>query len=187
MVRLIVCVTGMPGSGKTLVARCIAQELGLYVNMGDVVRAKASEAGLEPTAENLMKLAQELRRAHGPGVIAKEVARAISSYDGVVVVDGVRSLEEVKVFSTVAPTLVVAVHSSPRTRYSRLRVRGRSDDPGTYNEFQRRDMKELELGIGSVIALADVVIVNEGEELSSVCGEALKKVRRAMEDVAGQG
>lgn len=183
MVKLFVCVTGMPGSGKTLVAKCLAQKLGLYVNMGDVVRARASEAGIEPTAENLMRLAQELRRAYGSDVVAREVIKAVSSYDGVVVVDGVRNVDEVRAFSGVAPTLIVAVHSSPKTRYSRLRVRGRSDDPETYVEFQRRDMKELELGIGSVIALADVIVVNEGREPSSICEEALEKVRRVMGDV----
>lgn len=187
MVKLIVCVTGMPGSGKTLVAKCLAQNLGLYINMGDVIRAKASEAGIEPTAENLIKLAQELRKAHGSDVVAREITKIISSYNGVVIVDGVRSIDEVRVFSTIAPTLIVAVHSSPKTRYSRLKMRRRSDDPETYDEFRRRDIKELELGIGSVIALADVVIVNEGREPPSICEEALEKVHRAIGDVAGQG
>lgn len=187
MVRAIVCVTGMPGSGKTLVARFLSEHLGTYVNMGDVVRSKAAEMGLEPTSENLLRLARELRARYGPDAVAREVVRNLSGLGGVAVVDGVRNLEEVRCFSRVAPTVVVAVHASPRTRYERLRARGRRDDPSTYEEFLERDSRELELGLGSVVALADVVVVNEGRDALEVCREALERVRGVLRDVLAQG
>ncbi|MEM4867178.1 MAG: AAA family ATPase, partial [Sulfolobales archaeon] len=68
MVKAIVCVTGMPGSGKTLIAKFLSNSLGAYVNMGDVVRSKAAELGVEPTSDNLMKLAVELRKSLGSDV-----------------------------------------------------------------------------------------------------------------------
>lgn len=81
-----------------------------------------------------------------------------------VIIDGVRSLDEIQTFKDAFPDekiIIIAVHSSPRKRFERLSRRGRSDDPKTWSEFEARDWKELKFGIGSVIALADYLIVNE--------------------------
>jgi dephospho-CoA kinase len=43
-----------------------------------------------------------------------------------------------------------------------LKQRGRSDDPENREMFDRRDLTELKVGIGSVIALADHILINEG-------------------------
>ncbi|MEM4491714.1 MAG: AAA family ATPase, partial [Sulfolobales archaeon] len=183
LVKAIVCVTGMPGSGKTLIAKFLSNSLGAYVNMGDVVRSKAAELGIEPTSDNLMRLAVELRKSLGLDAVAREAAKNFPNSSEVVVVDGVRSLDEVRFFSSIAHTVVVAVHASPKTRYERLRKRGREDDPTAFSKFLDRDSKELELGIGSVIALADVMVVNEDRDARDVCLEALKRVREALGSV----
>jgi hypothetical protein len=43
-----------------------------------------------------------------------------------------------------------------------LKSRGRSDDPKNWNEFIIRDRREIDVGIGRLIATADRMIVNEG-------------------------
>ncbi|MEM1795949.1 MAG: AAA family ATPase, partial [Sulfolobales archaeon] len=168
---------------KTLIAKFLSNSLGAYVNMGDVVRSKAAELGIEPTSDNLMRLAVELRKSLGLDAVAREAAKNFPNSSEVVVVDGVRSLDEVRFFSSIARTVVVAVHASPKTRYERLRKRGREDDPTAFSKFLDRDSKELELGIGSVIALADVMVVNEDRDARDVCLEALKRVREALGSV----
>ncbi|MEM3132286.1 MAG: AAA family ATPase [Sulfolobales archaeon] len=183
MVRAIVCVTGMPGSGKTLVARFLSNSLGAYINMGDIVRSRAAELGIEPTSDNLMKLAVELRKSLGMDAVAREAVKSFPTSSDVVVIDGVRSLDEVRFFSSIASTIVVAVHASPKTRYERLRRRSREDDPKEFSKFLERDSKELDLGLGSVIALADVMVVNENRDAREVCLEALRRVREVLGSV----
>ena len=59
--RLVVCVVGMPGSGKSLVSS-VARELGFdVVVMGDAVRKVAEERGIEPRGEEMRKLMKALR------------------------------------------------------------------------------------------------------------------------------
>ena len=96
------------------------------------------------------------------------------------IVDGVRSLEEVEEFRKHYDTIVVAVHASPKTRFKRLLRRGRSDDPKTWEEFLERDLRELGWGLGSVIATADYMLVNEGS-----VRELQKAARRIVEEVLG--
>ena len=43
-----------------------------------------------------------------------------------------------------------------------MKQRSRSDDPKNREMFDKRDLTELKVGIGSVIALADHILANEG-------------------------
>ncbi len=181
MERRYILVAGMPGAGKSIVAR-VARSMGIPVfTMGDVVRREVERRGLPPTPQNMNRVARELRERHGKTVIAERTLAEItrSGVTGVVVVDGVRSLEEVEVFSRDGPVVIVAVHASPRTRFERLRRRGRPGDPSSWEEFRERDLMELGFGLGNVIALADYMLVNEGlslEEFEAQARSLLEKL-----------
>ncbi len=175
----MVCVAGMPGSGKSVVGRA-AREMGFeVVVMGDVVREEVRRLGLEPTPSNMNRVARMLRERYGSAAVALRVAEKIRGMRASrVVVDGVRSLDEVRVFRGLGRVVVVAVHASPRTRFERLRRRGRPGDPSSWEEFVARDMVELGFGLGNVIALADYMIVNEGG-----LEEAYREARRVLEEI----
>jgi dephospho-CoA kinase len=79
------------------------------------------------------------------------------------VVDGIRSLSEVHEFKAAFKNFVlIAIHASPKTRFARLRDRGRPDDPRVWTTFLERDARELTVGLGNVIVLADHFLVNHG-------------------------
>ena len=178
--RLVIVVAGMPGSGKSVVSRA-ARELGLPVYvMGDVVREEAARRGLEPTPANLNMVARSLREEYGTTVVAERTAQKFRESEEAVLVDGVRSLDEVEVFKRYGDVVIVAVHASPRTRFERIRRRNRPGDPRTWEEFVSRDMTELGFGIGNVIALADYMIVNEEKSLDEVLEEARGLLREKI-------
>jgi len=176
---IAILVVGMPGSGKSVFSEA-ARELGIpAVSMGDVVRLEAAKRGLGQDAKTMAQLAKALREERGACAVA-ELALEHAPSAPVVVVEGVRSLEEVEFFRRAfEKVLVVAIHSSPRTRFNRLVARRREDDPRGWEEFVERDRRELAMGIGEVIALADYVLVNEGvsrEEFLRSCKEWLSRV-----------
>ena len=156
----IVAVTGMPGSGKSVVARIIGGELGYPVyTMGDIVRDVVRKRGLELEPSNIEMVARELRSVHGKGVVARLLMESIDPGIEGIVADGVRSLEEIEVFEEYGPVCIVAVHSPPLTRFERMTARGRFGE-AEWRAFLLRDMTNIEFGVGNVMAIADYMIVN---------------------------
>ena len=161
--KLVVGLTGMPGAGKSLVVG-IARDLGYdIVAMGDVVREQTRLRGLEPTPQNVGKVMLELRAEGGNFVIAKKCIPKIEEQASrKVLVDGLRSQFEADIFKEhFQKFTVVAVHASPQIRFQRLSRRGRSDDPKIWEVFHERDMRELSVGLGTVIALSEKILVND--------------------------
>jgi len=107
---------------------------------------------------------RSVRGEYGPAALVELLKLRIESAIGqgrTVVLDGIRSPAEVERLRAIGPTRILAIHASPTTRYERLRLRGRPDDPHTPEELAERDRSELALGAGEVIALADDAIINE--------------------------
>ena len=178
---MVIAIVGMPGAGKSLVS-AVAQSYQFDVLVcGDVIREETERRGLEPTRKNMAEVMLAIRREEGPAVVAERLIPKIeSSASPVVVVEGVRSMAEVGALRKRQSVAVLGVHASPRTRYERLRARGRTDDPKSWEQFSERDLRELEVGIGDVIALADEMLINENEEkaLEAASEAVLKKMTR---------
>jgi dephospho-CoA kinase len=178
--KLVIGLTGMPGSGKSLVVK-VARDCGYdVVTMGDVVREETAKRGLEPTSSNVGKVMLELRKTDGDKVIAEKcVPKIEQKQNSRIIIDGLRSYAEVETFEEKLATFVlITVHASPQMRFCRLSTRGRSDDPKTWEIFHERDMRELSVGIGHAIALAEYVITNDSsiETLNIRAKETLRSI-----------
>ena len=162
----VIGVTGLPGSGKSIVAR-VAKNMNITViRMGDVIRDEAAKRNAE-----IGETAVKLREEYGDYVVAERCVELIKEHSDdetsknelKFIIEGIRSPHEVKIFERNFKTFkVIAVHSSPKTRFMRLKKRKRSDDSSNIAEFKRRDDRELKFGIGNVIATSNYMIVNEG-------------------------
>ena len=163
MAKLIVCLTGMPGAGKSTIAEGLKSKGYDIINMGNAVREEAKKRNLESTRDNLGKLMLDLREKHGPGAVAELVKSQIdSSTADVILIDGVRSNDEIEVLRKFGTVKLLAIHASTDTRFDFLQKRGRSDDPQTKEHFKERDNRELGVGISNSIALSDYAISNIG-------------------------
>lgn len=152
----------MPGAGKSTAAKALEAHGFKRVVMGDVIREEVRRRGLEPDEKNTGKVMLELREKYGPGAVAEVCMRAIKSARAdVVVVDGVRSYAEVQVFRKGGKVKLMAIAASPERRFKLLTERGRADAPTSRSKFEERDQRELSVGVGNAIALADETISNE--------------------------
>jgi len=175
VVLVRVCIlAGMPGAGKEEFVK-VAQEVSFrIIRMGDVVRTEATSKGIPTDDQGVGGFAHSERQIHGYDVWARRTIPLIKG--GNTIVDGCRGKAELDVFKREFndDVLVIAVHSSPRTRYMRLMARDRDDAPRSWTEFMQRELRELGWGLGKVIALADIMIVNEGT--LEAFRESVKKV-----------
>jgi len=173
MAKLIVCLTGMPGAGKTTIADGLKSKGFEKITMGDAVRAEAARRKIEPTGENLGKLMLELREKNGLGAVAELIKNQIAnSKSDVIVIDGVRSIAEVDVLKKFGTVKLLSIHASTDTRFKFLSDRGRSDAPSGHEDFGKRDSREMKVGMSESIALADETISNNNLTIPQLINSA---------------
>ena len=168
----------MPGAGKSTIAEGLKPKGYDIINMGNAVRKEAKKRNLESTRSNLGKLMLELREKNGPGAIAELIKSEIeSSPSNVILIDGVRSNDEIQVLKKFGIVKLLAIHASTDTRFDFLQKRGRSDDPQTKEHFEERDNRELGVGISNSIALSDYAISNIGLTKDELIESAFKIIQ----------
>jgi dephospho-CoA kinase len=179
LVKLIVCLTGMPGSGKSTIVSALKSKGIETLNLGDGVRAEAKRRNLEPSGENLGKIMLQLREKNGPGAIANLLTNQIqNSKSNIIIVDGVRSIAEIEVLKNVGSVKLLSIEATAETRFKFLKARGRSDDPETKEKFAERDNREISVGIDKSISIADETISNNDltlDELTELAHTVIKK------------
>ena len=172
----------MPGAGKSTIVSSLKARGLEALNLGDGIRAEAKKRNLEPTGENLGKLMLELREKNGPGAVADLLTERIkNSQSEVIVIDGIRSTAEIEVLKNVGPVKLLSIEASTDTRYKFLGTRGRSDDPVTREKFEERDKRELGVGIGKSIAIADETISNNNITLDELTERAYLVIEKWIE------
>jgi len=176
----LIIVTGMPGAGKSGIAEAFNGAGIPVIVMGDVIREETRRRGFEPDPENTKKVMLELREKGGPGAVAVCCVDELKElHTDVVVIEGCRSIAEVDVFDDYSDDVViVCVHTAPKDRFNRLKERNRDDAPPSWDVFRERDLREISVGLGGVIALSDIMIVNDGtlEEFQKRSVELVKRL-----------
>jgi len=160
----VVSIVGMTGAGKSEVSQVFEKNGFTRIRFGDVTDEEMKKRGLKPSEESERLVREMLRQEHGADAYARlnqpRIEQALKSSD--VVIDGLYSWEEYTYLeSCYGDNLcLVAVWSSPRTRYARLT--SRSSRRLTLEEAISRDRAEIEnIAKGGPIAMADFTIINE--------------------------
>ena len=155
----ILLIAGMPGAGKEELLG-VARSMGVpFLRMGDIVREYHASSG---TDMSVSAFASSQREELGKDVWAR---RALERMHGdIFLVDGCRSMDEVNSYRSLSDdVMIVGIYAPPEARYQRLVKRGRDDAPRDIGEFEARDSREMGWGLSDVLALADVMILNDSD------------------------
>jgi dephospho-CoA kinase len=176
----VVSIVGMTGAGKSEVSRVFEENGFTRIRFGDLTDEEMRRRGLKPNEENERLVREQLRREQGPAAYAElnlpRIEQALKSSN--VVIDGLYSWEEYTCLKSCygEDLYLVAVWSSPKTRYARLTTR--SSRRLTLEEAISRDGAEIEnIAKGGPIAMADFTITNESS-LEDLRREAKRIVSR---------
>jgi dephospho-CoA kinase len=174
---MILGITGMPLSGKTLAAEILEEEGFAVLDMGEVVRIEMDKRGVEPKKTG--PFVNEMRSEHGMDAIAQlsvPYLKEVLEEKERIVITGMRSWEEKRRFQKEIEEEieVVAIWSSRETRRKRREERQRDEDIKG-DGFKERDEREIENGVGKMIALSDHLIKNQAtvEELEQKVKEVV--------------
>ncbi len=138
---MIFGLVGKNGAGKGEVANFL-QSIGYtYYSLSDIVREECRHRGLEVTRDNLIEIGTDLRRRHGPSILADRVLEKLDP-DKNYVIDSIRNPSEVHALRKRANFTLIQVDSDETLRFERIKNRNRESDPKTLEDFRRVESAE---------------------------------------------
>lgn len=173
---MILCITGMPGSGKTTAAAVLKHKGFKVLEMSDFARSLMRKKHMAINVKSLAEFINELKKTSGMDILAKLTAEEVSRNKNTVI-NGVRNMSEIRYLRKRFGTdlLIIAIIAPPKKRYDRLVERG-SRSPKNYKDFLWREKDERFKGTGKVVESADIMIANVGTkaELKSDAERVIK-------------
>ena len=165
---MIIGLTGENCAGKGTTAEYLRKKGFYYLSLSDAIREELIASGMEVTRENLIVKANELREKFGAGVLAEKTLLKVHA-DRNYVVDSIRNPAEVEILGKSGGFFLLYITAPPETRFVRMKIREREDDPKTFDAFTR--IEELEAqntdkrkqNILETAKLANKTIVNDSD------------------------
>lgn len=181
--KLILGFTGEMASGKGTAAKYFVERYGATTyRFSTMLRDIVRRLYLTEDRGHMQRISTMLRKEFGEDVLAKVMFEdAKNEGNLLVVIDGVRRLEDVKYLRAIPEFKLCYITAPMGTRHERLMLRGENagDTTKTYEQFQKDHEGEPEREITKLEAFASEVIDNSGTlpEFYQVLDVILKKYR----------
>lgn len=184
---MIIGITGTLGSGKGTVAGYLVKEKGFrhFSAREDVINPEILRRGLEINRDNMIDIANDLRRQHDPSYVAEQLFVLAQKTGADCVLESLRAVGEVEALRKKGKFYLLAVDADIRIRYNRIyqRQNTHSDDV-TFEKFQEQEKSEMankdpnKQNIAKCIEMADYVLHNDGsiEDLHEQIEKALAEM-----------
>jgi len=164
MSKVIIGLVGQIASGKDITKKYIIQKYGAEsVKFSQILRDILIRLDVPASRENISALSFSVRQIFGEDIFAKVITRDVKTFkSNIVVVDGVRRMEDIEFLKNLPEFSLVSVDALPEIRYQRMKIR--NENPGdaekTFEEFLKQQLLETEMTIAGVMKEAQYQLTN---------------------------
>lgn len=139
---MILGVSGRYASGKGEVMAYFAERGFEGFSLSDVLRDELRRQGLEESRERMIALGRKIREEEGEAALARRaLERCPPGRD--YAIDSIRHPAEVEALAAGPQAFhLLWVDADAEVRFARLRERGRSGDPTTFEQFRELESRE---------------------------------------------
>ena len=182
MAKIIIGLVGPIASGKGVTKKYLETKYGAkHCKFSTPLRDVLIRLRIDISRDNMIDLSTILRERYGQDLLAKVIASDASRLDSdIVVVDGVRRIDDIEHLSTLPHFKLVKVDADPKIRDERMKLRNENvgDAEKTFGEFMEDHERETETTIPGVMEKAQYSLENDGslEELYSQIDSLVEKL-----------
>jgi len=185
MKKLLIIITGLPGSGKSYAAEVINKKFNAaIVRTGDIVREEIKKRGLDYNPKTDAFVAHWFHTGGREKLLVKRVWKRIKkSRKKIIIIDGLRSDKQLKLLEKVTKTkaIIISVIASFEVRAKRELKRGRFGEEGTMEYLKTREKLENSHGIMGLIKKSDFRINNTKLTKSQMERKIVKLIKNILE------
>jgi len=178
---MIICIGGLPGSGKSTVAAILESKGFKTIEVSKIIKEEMAKNKINITMRNVENFSNEVKKTD-PHMLAITTiaAKKLMYHNGDAAIIGFRSMPQVYTIREILGDDIpaIAITAPKKIRYARLSKRGnmRVRD---YKEFLMRERNNIKQGALKIVGEADYVIVNSGtnSKLKATVNNLLKELK----------
>lgn len=141
---MILGVSGRNASGKGEAMAYLAERGFQGLSLSDVLRNELRRQGQAESRERMIALGRKVREEEGEAVLAQRTLEGCLPGNDYAV-DSIRHPAEVEAFAAGPQAFhLLWLEAGAEVRFARLRQRGRSGDPTTFDDFIELESRELQ-------------------------------------------
>ncbi|PIN74122.1 hypothetical protein COV20_00720 [Candidatus Woesearchaeota archaeon CG10_big_fil_rev_8_21_14_0_10_45_16] len=163
---MIIGVTGLYAAGKDTLAEYLEKRQGfVHYSLSDEIREECRKRQMKMSRDNMISLANELRRKEGPGVFAARVKAKLEANKDYVLTS-IRNPVEIDILKKIPDFVLINIDADVKNRFSWIQRRAREGDPETLAELEAKEKQEKSSDpnkqqLHKCIKLAKIVIKND--------------------------
>ncbi len=179
--KIVIGLAGETGSGKDTVAHYLKRRYDVDLLRFSMPLKKTLNLFFEQSSkEDQSWLYSKFKERFGEDVLHRGVARYVEQHNGIMCVNGMRMMMDLKFIRSFEHNYVLYVTADQELRWKRVTSRGeKSDDNQTLKEFQKFEAEaETEKNIPKIGAESDFIITNDGsmDDLLWQVDDAMKEI-----------
>jgi len=144
--NIIIGITGTLGAGKgTIVEYLVKAKNFNHYSARGFINEEITRRGLEINRDNMVSVANDLRKKYGPSYIAENLYQRAQKDGGSCVLESIRAVGEIEALKEKGKFYMFAIDADIKERYNRIHKRGDvQSDKVSFEEFIANEKREME-------------------------------------------